>query len=194
MARISLAIWRDRHTAPRRILIKILRNSLEYVRGVADRLDSYASDLRDQSIDQLVGAALTYTRRQPAVVFGLAALAGFFALRTIKSTPPKQAAHATVGHCHKREGSMAADRLRDSMLPNAFSNVLSDIADLFQKELQLAKAELSSRLATKLRGGVWMLVAAALLLLAGAVFSRSLLVIMDFTDLRHRASHPHVFS
>ena len=28
---------------------------------------------------------------------------------------------------------MAADRLRDLMLPNAFSNVLSDIADLFQK-------------------------------------------------------------
>jgi ElaB/YqjD/DUF883 family membrane-anchored ribosome-binding protein len=60
------------------------------VRGVADRMDSYASDLRDQSIDQLVSAASNYTRRQPAIVFGLAALAGFFALRTIKSTPPKQ--------------------------------------------------------------------------------------------------------
>ena len=41
---------------------------------------------------------------------------------------------------------MAADRLRDSMLPNAFSNALFDIADLFQKELQLAKAEFSSKL------------------------------------------------
>ena len=61
------------------------------VRGVADRLDSYASDLRDQSVDQLVQAASNYTRRQPAVVFGLAALAGFFALRTIKSTPRKLA-------------------------------------------------------------------------------------------------------
>jgi ElaB/YqjD/DUF883 family membrane-anchored ribosome-binding protein len=60
------------------------------VRGVADRLDSYASDLRDQSIDQLVRAASNYTRRQPAVVFGLAALAGFLTLRTIKSTPPSQ--------------------------------------------------------------------------------------------------------
>ena len=60
------------------------------VRGVADRLDNYATDLRDQSIDQLVRAASNYTRRQPAVVFGLAALAGFFALRTIKSTPPKR--------------------------------------------------------------------------------------------------------
>ena len=61
------------------------------VRGVADRLDNYATDLRDQSVDQLVRAASNYTRRQPAVVFGLAALAGFFALRTIKSTPQKRA-------------------------------------------------------------------------------------------------------
>ena len=78
---------------------------------------------------------------------------------------------------------MAADRLRDSMLPNALSNVLSDIADLFQKELQLAKAELSSRLATKLRGGVWMLVAAALLLLAGAVFSQALVIWITTFDI-----------
>lgn len=67
------------------------------VRGVADRLDSYASDLRDQSIDQLVSAASNYTRRQPAIVFGLAALAGFFALRTIKSTSPKPVAPRSRG-------------------------------------------------------------------------------------------------
>ena len=71
---------------------------------------------------------------------------------------------------------MAADRLRDLMLPNAFSNVLSDFADLFQKELQLAKAEFSSKLTTKLRGGVWMLAASALFLLAGAVFSEALVI------------------
>jgi ElaB/YqjD/DUF883 family membrane-anchored ribosome-binding protein len=56
------------------------------VRGVADRLESYADDLHDQSVDQLVRTASNYTRRQPAVVFGLAALVGFFALRTFKST------------------------------------------------------------------------------------------------------------
>jgi ElaB/YqjD/DUF883 family membrane-anchored ribosome-binding protein len=67
------------------------------VRGVADRLDNYATDLRDQSVDQLVRAASNYTRRQPAVVFGLAALAGFFALRTIKSTPPKRAESGSSG-------------------------------------------------------------------------------------------------
>jgi len=55
------------------------------IRGVADRLENYADDLRDQSVDELVQAASNFTRRQPAVVFGLAALAGFFALRTFKS-------------------------------------------------------------------------------------------------------------
>jgi ElaB/YqjD/DUF883 family membrane-anchored ribosome-binding protein len=55
------------------------------VRGVADRLDSYANDLQKQSVDELVQAASNYTRRQPAVVFGLAALVGFFALRTFKN-------------------------------------------------------------------------------------------------------------
>jgi ElaB/YqjD/DUF883 family membrane-anchored ribosome-binding protein len=57
------------------------------VRSAADRLESYADGLHDQSVDQLVRAASNYTRRQPAVVFGLAALVGFFALRTFKSTP-----------------------------------------------------------------------------------------------------------
>ena len=71
---------------------------------------------------------------------------------------------------------MAANRLRDSALPTAFSNVLSDMADLFQKEVQLAKAEFSSKLTTKVRGSVWMLAAAALFLLAGAVFSAALAI------------------
>jgi ElaB/YqjD/DUF883 family membrane-anchored ribosome-binding protein len=57
------------------------------VRTAADRMDGYAGDLRDQSVDQLIRAASDFTRRQPAMVFGLAALAGFFVLRTLKSTP-----------------------------------------------------------------------------------------------------------
>jgi uncharacterized membrane protein YqjE len=71
---------------------------------------------------------------------------------------------------------MAADRLRDSTLSTALTNVLSDMGELVQKELQLAKAEFSSKLSTKLRGGVWMLAAAALFFLAGAVFSGALAI------------------
>jgi ElaB/YqjD/DUF883 family membrane-anchored ribosome-binding protein len=57
------------------------------VRATAQQIDSCASSLRDQSVDQLMHDAADFTRRQPAMVFGLAALAGFFALRTLKSTP-----------------------------------------------------------------------------------------------------------
>jgi hypothetical protein len=56
------------------------------LQGVAHRLENYADDLHGQSVDELWHSASNYTRRQPAVVFGLAALVGFFALRTLKST------------------------------------------------------------------------------------------------------------
>lgn len=61
------------------------------LQGVAQRLEDYAGDLHDQSVDQLWSSASNYTRRQPAMVFGLAALVGFFALRTLKSTPARAA-------------------------------------------------------------------------------------------------------
>jgi hypothetical protein len=56
------------------------------VRTAADQMDGYADGLREQSVEQLLRAASDFTRRQPAMVFGLAAVAGFFALRTLKST------------------------------------------------------------------------------------------------------------
>jgi hypothetical protein len=57
------------------------------VRSVASQVDEYANGLRNQSIDDVWNSAAGFTRRQPALVFGLAALAGFFVLRTIKSAP-----------------------------------------------------------------------------------------------------------
>jgi hypothetical protein len=41
--------------------------------------------MENQTVDQLTKSASDYTRRQPALVFGLAALAGFFAFRTFKN-------------------------------------------------------------------------------------------------------------
>jgi hypothetical protein len=55
-------------------------------RSLASRVDGYAHELRDQSIDDIWQTAADFTRRQPALVFGLAALAGFVALRTVKSS------------------------------------------------------------------------------------------------------------
>jgi hypothetical protein len=58
----------------------------DLVRGMADRLQDYSRNLESQSVTDIYRAASDFTRRQPAVVFGLGALAGFFALRMFKST------------------------------------------------------------------------------------------------------------
>jgi hypothetical protein len=55
------------------------------VRTMANKIDDYADDLQDQTMEQLTRTASDFTRRQPALVFGLAAVAGFFMFRTIRS-------------------------------------------------------------------------------------------------------------
>jgi len=71
---------------------------------------------------------------------------------------------------------MAHD-LRYSGLVQALTDLLGDLADLLRKELQLAKAEITEKIASRLRVGVWMVVAgalgmvAALLLVEAAVFA-----------------------
>ena len=59
----------------------------DLARTLATRVDGYAHDLRDQSVEQIWQTTKDFTRRQPAVVFGWAALAGIFALRLAKSRP-----------------------------------------------------------------------------------------------------------
>ena len=54
-----------------------------------------------------------------------------------------------------------------SSLPNAFSKVVTDLADLMQKEMQLARAELSEKLSISIRAGVWMSAAAVLAIASG---------------------------
>jgi hypothetical protein len=57
---------------------------------------------------------------------------------------------------------MAGERIGASALPQAISQVLADFADLFQKEIRLARAEVSANLAAKLHAGIWMSAAAVL--------------------------------
>lgn len=71
---------------------------------------------------------------------------------------------------------MAHDRLRDSSLVQALTDLFADLADLLQKELQLAKTEITEKLVSRLRASVWMVIAgvlgliAILLLIEAAVF------------------------
>jgi hypothetical protein len=54
-------------------------------RGAAERVEQFSRD--NQTVEDLVRAASDLTRRQPALVFGLASLAGFLAFRVLKSSP-----------------------------------------------------------------------------------------------------------
>jgi hypothetical protein len=73
--------------------------------------------------------------------------------------------------------SMAHDRLGNSDLIRAFGDLLGDLSDLVQKEIRLAKAEVTEKITAKLHEGVWMMVAAffalltAVLVVEAAVFA-----------------------
>lgn len=72
---------------------------------------------------------------------------------------------------------MALEHTRQATLPRAFSNAIGSLADLFQKELRLARAELTDKLTTKLQASIWMAAAGLfglvtlLLVVEAAVFA-----------------------
>jgi hypothetical protein len=72
---------------------------------------------------------------------------------------------------------MAYERLRNSGLTQALSDLFGDLGDLAQKEIQLAKAEITDKITSRLRASVWMVSAgflgliAALLVVEAAVFA-----------------------
>jgi hypothetical protein len=75
------------------------------VRGFADKVEGYAEEFQDQTVEQLMRSASDFTRRQPALVFGLAALAAFFMFRTVKTqvstdSPPTAPEHMTEPDRH----------------------------------------------------------------------------------------------
>ena len=55
------------------------------VRDFASKVEDYSGEMQDQTVEQLMRTAADFTRRQPAVIFGLTALAGFLVFRTLKS-------------------------------------------------------------------------------------------------------------
>jgi hypothetical protein len=73
------------------------------VRSVADRAENFSQDLRGQTVEDLIQTASDFTRKQPALVFGLASLAGFLAFRIFKSAPPEH-------HAEHEQGSERFER------------------------------------------------------------------------------------
>jgi hypothetical protein len=68
---------------------------------------------------------------------------------------------------------MAHD-LKNSTLTRSLADVVADLSDLFQKEMRLAKAELSAKLSTKLQASVWLLAAGLLGLIAAFLVVQAL--------------------
>jgi apolipoprotein N-acyltransferase len=72
---------------------------------------------------------------------------------------------------------MAHERLWNSGLTRALTDLFADLADLLRKELQLAKTEITEKITSRLHASVWMVVAgvvglvAALLLVEAAMFA-----------------------
>jgi putative superfamily III holin-X len=72
---------------------------------------------------------------------------------------------------------MALDHLQNSELTRALTELLADLAELVQKELQLAKTEITEKITARLRASAWMVAAgvlgmvAALLIVEAAVFA-----------------------
>ena len=59
----------------------------EFVQSAADKIQTFSEDMRGQSVDDLLRRASDFTRRQPALVFGIASLTGFFLFRVLKAKP-----------------------------------------------------------------------------------------------------------
>ncbi len=62
------------------------------VRETAQKVERFSRDVKDQSVEELYQSASDFTRRQPALVFGSAALFGFFLFRLLKTEPRSAAA------------------------------------------------------------------------------------------------------
>jgi hypothetical protein len=71
----------------------------------ADRLDQAAAQLKDKSAEDLLRGMSDFGRRQPALVFGAAALVGFLALRVFR--------HATIAAPSIQPGQDAQQRGRN---------------------------------------------------------------------------------
>jgi hypothetical protein len=79
---------------------------------------------------------------------------------------------------------MAHERLKDSTLPHSLSEVVADLADLFQKELRLAKAEIFSKISTKINAGIWTSAAALLAFMAAFIVLQAIiLAIASYYDI-----------
>ncbi len=62
------------------------QSAARFAQSAASGLEQLSGALRNRDLDALLRDAESFARRQPALFFGAAALAGFFAVRFLKSS------------------------------------------------------------------------------------------------------------
>jgi VIT1/CCC1 family predicted Fe2+/Mn2+ transporter len=75
------------------------------------------------------------------------------------------------------------DNIRDYAIPKALSEVVSDVAQLFQAELRLAKAEISSGISAKLQSAIWFGVVAILTIVSFTFFAAGVALAISSTGI-----------
>ena len=98
------------------------------VRETAQKVERFSRDVKDQSVEELYQSASDFTRRQPALVFGSAAVFGFFLFRLLKTDPTSaSAAGRESGRFLQRQRSIMLDDLRNSAFSRTLSEFLADL-------------------------------------------------------------------
>jgi hypothetical protein len=58
----------------------------DYIHGAAERIERASTDMRNRGVDEIISACGSFARREPAVFFGGAMIAGFAISRFLKSS------------------------------------------------------------------------------------------------------------
>lgn len=80
------AVAKAVHEAADRIGAELPPQAAQYLHDAADRLDRVSANLRNASVDDLIGTVSDFARRRPAAFFGGAVLAGFVLSRFLVSS------------------------------------------------------------------------------------------------------------
>ncbi|MFC5067240.1 hypothetical protein [Flaviflagellibacter deserti] len=73
-----------------------------YVRGAAESVERFTSSVRQRNVDDLIHDARDFTRRNPALVFGGAVLAGVVLSRFLKSSADRRSASDDLDRSTRR--------------------------------------------------------------------------------------------
>lgn len=75
----------------------------EYIRQAAEQIDGASDALRQRNVSELVEGVQDFARRQPTAFLGITVLAGFAAVRFLKSSTSSV---SSSGHAYRRGGSI----------------------------------------------------------------------------------------